>query len=548
MITLWWVLGGCPAPTGGGLGPEVTDGGGADGGGADGGGADGGGADGGGADDTGAGTDGGGTSTGGVCAETWPEGEDWSVRGPFLPGTRVHLGSLDYGGQPLPFYVRLTYPATAEGVGTPVDPSGGPYPLLIFEHAYGASPEQYDWFVQDLASRGWIVAAPEHDASKWNATEGGFWDSHAWLAEQTLELLIAWAAEPGGEWAGTLDLDRIALGGHSHGGGSVLRLAQSWRPMDPEGPYQVSALALLATRPDMTEEFDRYAEVYDGLPPLLHLVGGAEHGNDLAHGQTIAFPEHGGLPTGVLYVEGADHYSWTDDVETPYAIVLREDVLAIAQPALISFLAHTMEGLAHGRDPWRGDVVPPWSDGIPLRGQWRDGSARVIDSFREGDEGTDASRSHEGFDTVEERWAFDEARSLYSTTWALELAWTDNAAEVRWDLGEIDLTGSPVLSLRLLALHDDPLNPRSMPLDMEIEVADSDGDIGAWALSDSPQGGLRPTPYWYHETPPKSVFETWRIKNELDLSRIAQLRIRPVSSTGRVLLDDLEWSEGLGCW
>lgn len=91
--------------------------------------------------------------------------------------------------------------------------------------------------------------------------------------------------------------------------------------MDPDGPYRVAALAMLATRPDMTEEYDLYPTAYDGLPPLLHLVGGAERGNDLAYGQTIAFPEHSGRPAGVLYVEGADHYSWTDSATDRKSVV-----------------------------------------------------------------------------------------------------------------------------------------------------------------------------------------------------------------------------------
>ncbi len=313
---------------------------------------------------------------------------------------------------------------------------------------------------------------------------------------------------------------------------------------------------MLATRPDMTEEYDLYPTAYDGLPPLLHLVGGAERGNDLAYGQTIAFPEHSGRPAGVLYVEGADHYSWTDSATTTHTKVPREQVLIVAEPAMISFLALTVEGLTEGADPWRGDTTPPWIDRIELRSQWRDPSARVIDSFEEDGKGLDTPRSNEGFETVEELWAFDEDRHLYSTTMALELAWTDNTSSVSWDVGETDLSETPVLSLRLLAVHDDPLNPDSTTLDLEVELEDADGDVGSWSLSDSPQGALRPTPYWLETTTPKSVFETWRIPLRrmadlhpgLDLDRIARVHLRPISATGRVLLDDLEWSEGEGCW
>lgn len=102
--------------------------------------------------------------------------------------------------------------------------------------------------------------------------------------------------------------------------------------------------------------------------------------------------------------------------------------------------------------------------------------------------------SFDGFDEVQETWAFDEDRALYSTTWALELAWTDPAATIAWQLGEVDVSAHPVLSLRLLAVHDDPLNPDDGLLDLDIELVDADGDVAAWGLSDSAHGALRPTP------------------------------------------------------
>lgn len=34
----------------------------------------------------------------------------------------------------------------------------------------------------------------------------------------------------------------------------------------------------------------------------------------------------------------------------------------------------------------------------------------------------------------------------------------------------------------------------------------------------------------------------------LDPDRVVEVRLRPVSATGRALVDDLEWSAGEGCW
>ncbi len=313
-----------------------------------------------------------------LCPDAQPEDIDWTEPGPWPVGVRDWEGTLEYSGLQQ-HLLQLVYPATAEGLDAPLDPSGGPYPLLVFEHAYGSAYDQYRWLFDALASRGWIIASAEHDANGWNSA-GDWWEAHAWLAGQTAELLVAWSADPGSEWYGSVDLDRVALGGHSHGGGGVLRLAQSWRPMDPEGPYEARAVVLITTRPDRDSDYSSYAATYVDSPPTLNIGGGMDQDGTTAYGQSIAIYEGRGRPGGMIYVEGAEHYSFTDTVNDGYATLPRAAAQQAGARAILSFLAATVEGDAGALAAWRGDAAA-----LPLdasqRVQWHDASAAVLDAF-----------------------------------------------------------------------------------------------------------------------------------------------------------------------
>lgn len=502
------------------------------------------------ATDTGAAGDSGATGAEG-CPDELPIGPDWSATGSHEVGTRVHEAELDYGGTMLPFHVLVYYPASSSGPDAA--PVAGPHPVMIFEHAYGAAPDQYDWLFRTLASRGWVIAAPEHDAGEWNSVDGGYWESHAFLAAETLDLLDDWQAVPDDGWADMIDPDRLVLGGHSHGAGSVLRLAQRLPPMTASGARDVDAIVFLSGKPDRGEAYDDYPTWYQGMPPFLHLTGGADHGSDIAFGQTLATYDQHGRPGGFVYVDGADHYSWTDDADDGYATIERQAVHDVALPAVVSFLAAAVEADRDGAAAWRGDAVAAWRGGTVLREQWHDTDVVGIDDFEPADR---TAWTAEGFAVAEEVWAIDEERALYSTSWALELAWSGVGAWVRWTFDPVDVAEHPVLSMRLLAVHDDPANPSDQPLDLDVEIVDADGTVVAWSLSDAPQGALLPTPWWLPGTTPKSVFATWRVPVRrlaelvpaLDLESIVEVRLVTTEASGRILVDDLEWSAGEGCW
>jgi hypothetical protein len=484
----------------------------------------------------------------GDCATADPV--DWMERGPYGAGVGLYEGTLEYEGQSYSHLVQMTWPAVYNGPDAPVA-EGGPFPVLVFEHAAGADYQNYDWLFGRLASRGIVVASVEHDANGWNEA-WDYYDSHAFLFAKTVDLLAEWQEEEASPLQGALDLDRLAFGGHSHGGGGATLAMRRFLPMDPEADREVAAVVLVATVPDMIDDLDSYAATYAGMPPLLVVVGG----NDLNCTSCIAVSEAPARPRAMVLVENADHYSFTDDAPDDNATVPREDAWTASGSAIIAFLSDRLLGEDRAMSGFRRDV-PLYQGGAPSRMHLLEVGAFVLDDFDGGGELT-VTVSPQGGATAEETWAVNEELALYLPTTALEVTWEEPGGEVGLDLCEPPLDATPwdVLSLRLLPVYADPLNPRNADLDLSIRLVDTDGDEASIPLSGTPQGAMPPPPDRPESLPPSSVFETWRLLLSsfteagpgLDLDRLAQVKlVFDRSETGRVLVDDLELLSSPGC-
>ncbi len=91
--------------------------------------------------------------------------------GPFAVGittltlvdpSRPTAASGAYAGSPVRTLVTdVYYPSTTGGRGAPLDPSGGPFPLLVFAHGLGGARTNFAATLTHLASRGYVVVAPD---------------------------------------------------------------------------------------------------------------------------------------------------------------------------------------------------------------------------------------------------------------------------------------------------------------------------------------------------------------------------------------------------
>jgi predicted dienelactone hydrolase len=101
-----------------------------------------------------------------------------------------------------------------------LDTKGAPYPLIILSHGLSASRRQYAGYGEQLASHGYIVAAPDYPLSNLGSPGGPRLNA---VLEQPKDLsfvideLLGFNDEDGNRFKGAIDAKRIGATGHSLG-------------------------------------------------------------------------------------------------------------------------------------------------------------------------------------------------------------------------------------------------------------------------------------------------------------------------------------------
>jgi len=104
-----------------------------------------------------------------------------------------------------------------------VDESGAPYPLVIFSHGFGLNAAWYHTLLEHYASHGFIVLAPEHVEGDWFGSMTAAIERPREI-KQTLDYAEQLTA-PDGDLAGQIDMEHVAVVGHSYGGYTALAMA-----------------------------------------------------------------------------------------------------------------------------------------------------------------------------------------------------------------------------------------------------------------------------------------------------------------------------------
>lgn len=140
------------------------------------------------------------------------------------PGEDAAVGSYQYG------VLRLEGRALRDAAP---DLEHGPYPLVVFSHGSGGFRLQSLYFVEHLASYGFVVIAADHPGNTLadtllpgNAT-GGIIENYAYRPLDVLAQIdyMAGQTAEGGAFAGLVDAGRVAVAGHSFGGFTALAAA-----------------------------------------------------------------------------------------------------------------------------------------------------------------------------------------------------------------------------------------------------------------------------------------------------------------------------------
>jgi len=104
---------------------------------------------------------------------------------------------------------------------------GGPYPLVVISHGYSGAPALVAWLAENLASKGYVVAAPDHEDPP--ITELSKFAGALYLRPLddafVAHALQAQARRACGFAGRLIDPDRIAIIGYSMGGYGALAVA-----------------------------------------------------------------------------------------------------------------------------------------------------------------------------------------------------------------------------------------------------------------------------------------------------------------------------------
>ena len=171
----------------------------------------------------------------------------------------------------------------------------GPYPVVLFSHGYAGFPEQSADLVTHLASWGFVVIAPDHVERSLSgllgtAAQGVEKREDPEVLSASLDAAIADATSEDSQLHELMDLDKVAVAGHSAGASAAYLTASSedrvkafiaysvgtGRPGEDgkaaERPVpDVPGMVMLGTADGIIEP-EQSVEVYDGMQPPKYLV------------------------------------------------------------------------------------------------------------------------------------------------------------------------------------------------------------------------------------------------------------------------------------
>jgi predicted dienelactone hydrolase len=162
-------------------------------------------------------------------------------------------------------------------LGAPIDNAKGPYPLVVFSHGFALSPAWYNTLAEHYTSHGFIVLAPAHtDSQDWLESAPASMSRPRDII-RTLDFAEELTA-PGGSFAEQVDMENIAVVGHSYGGYTALAVggaqldtqafAERCAVLPEDDPGLFLCLPVLGKEADLAEQAGLDA-VPEGLWPSL---------------------------------------------------------------------------------------------------------------------------------------------------------------------------------------------------------------------------------------------------------------------------------------
>jgi dienelactone hydrolase len=223
--------------------------------------------------------------------------------GSTTPGVREDTVAL--GGRRAVVWLPTASPATRRAV-------------VIFSHGLGGCPTQSRFLTAGLAARGYVVIAPFHRDAGCGRRGPGIgararppvpgseperWDDRS-FADRLGDVYAVVAALPTSSLKNEVDVDRIAVAGHSLGGYTALGLAGGWSLAKIGGVRAVLALA------PYTTPFLVHGTLPEISTPVMYQTGALDVGTTFALAKRNGTYEQTGGPKYLVEFSRAKHSSW----------------------------------------------------------------------------------------------------------------------------------------------------------------------------------------------------------------------------------------------
>jgi predicted dienelactone hydrolase len=206
----------------------------------------------------------------------------------------------------IPAELRPQYEIDAHP-GAAADSEDGPYPVVLFSHGFAGFPEQSADLVVHLASWGFVVVAPDHVERSLSgllgtAAQGVSRRDDTDVLSAALDAAVADAKVGGSPLAGILDLDRVAVAGHSAGAYAAYREATA----DP----RIKAFVAYALGTGQPDAQGKVPEVPVPKVPGLVMLGTADGIIPAATTRKVYDAMTG--PKAKVEIDGAGHLVFAD--------------------------------------------------------------------------------------------------------------------------------------------------------------------------------------------------------------------------------------------
>ena len=255
------------------------------------------------------------------------------------------------------------YPATgdpADRARPDLEPAteGGPYPLIVFSHGLGGTPEISQELIERWVSTGFVVAAPRFPLSRPDnpaGPDGGDVQSQTGDVSFLVDALLEASTDPGSPVTGLVDGDRIGASGHSNGAITTIGVTLHTCCVDD----RISAAVGFAgtDSPFAGGDYDR------NLAPPFLIVHGTDD-QQVSYGSGVSVYNDLPGPKGLLTLEGGDHVAMFDPDAEWF-----DEVAAASTDFFLAYLGDVAAAL----DRLRGDA----SSGYP-RLRFDDGAGEIV--------------------------------------------------------------------------------------------------------------------------------------------------------------------------